>query len=138
MIIARYSHYLAIILIAIFVVISASSVWQKSTTWDEPFHLTIGVTQLQTGDPRLNSDHPPLARLIAAIPTLFMSLDSVVDNMGVAWEQADLINAPNAFFGTIEDRALWPARLMMLSFSVLLGALLYFWGLELFGPVKAL
>ena len=138
MIIARYSHYAAIILIAIFVVISASSVWQKSTTWDEPFHLTIGVTQLQTGDPRLNSDHPPLARLIAAIPTLFMSLDSVVDNMGVAWEQADLINAPNAFFGTIEDRALWPARLMMLSFSVLLGALLYFWGLELFGPVRAL
>ncbi len=138
MIIARYSHYAAIILIAIFVVISASSVWQKSTTWDEPFHLTIGVTQLQTGDPRLNSDHPPLARLIAAIPTLFMSLDSVVDNMGVAWEQADLINAPNAFFGTIEDRALWPARLIMLSFSVLLGALLYFWGLELFGPVRAL
>jgi hypothetical protein len=29
MIIARYSHYLAVILIAIFVVISASSVWQK-------------------------------------------------------------------------------------------------------------
>ena len=136
--IARYSHYVVIILIAIFVVISASSVWQKSTTWDEPFHLTAGVTQLQTGDPRLNADHPPLARLIAAIPTLFMSLGSVADNMGVAWEQADGVNSPNAFFGTIEDRALWPARLMMLSFSVLLGALLYFWGLELFSPVRAL
>ena len=135
---ARYSHYVAIILMLTFVVIAATSVWQKSATWDEPFHLTAGVTQLQTGDPRLSFDHPPLARLIAAIPTLFMSLDSVADNMGLAWQQADLINAPNAFFGTIEDRALWPARLMMLSFSVLLGALLYFWGLELFGPVRAL
>ena len=133
---ALYSHYLAIVLITLFVVISASSVWQKSTTWDEPFHLTAGVTQLQTGDPRLSFDHPPLARLIAAVPTLFMSLDSVADNMGKAWEQADLINAPNAFFGIIEDRALWPARLMMLTFSVLLGGLLYAWGLELFGPMK--
>lgn len=66
----RYSYYLAIILIAFFVMISASSVWQKSTTWDEPFHLTAGVTQLQTGDPRLRFDHPPLARLIAAIKFL--------------------------------------------------------------------
>ena len=138
MIIARYPLYCAITLIIVFVVISASSVWQKSTTWDEPFHLTAGVTQLQTGDPRLSFDHPPLARLIAAVPTLFMSLDSVADNMGKAWKQADLINAPNTFFATIEDRALWPARLMMLIFSVLLGGLLYAWGLELFGPMKGL
>ena len=67
---ALYSHYLAIVLITLFVVISASSVWQKSTTWDEPFHLTAGVTQLQTGDPRLSFDHPPLAQIIAAIKFL--------------------------------------------------------------------
>ena len=134
----HYSHFLAAGLIAIFVVSAALSVWQKSTTWDEPFHLTAGVTQLQTGDPRLSFDHPPLARLVAAIPTLFMALDSVADKMGVAWLKADLIKAPNTFMGVIEDRALWPARLMMLIFSVLLGWLLYLWGLQLFGPIRAL
>jgi len=134
----RYSHFLAVVLIGIFVLMAALSVWQKSTTWDEPFHLTAGVTQLQSGDPRLSFDHPPLARLIAALPALFMSIDSVADNMGMAWQQADLISAPNSFLGTIEDRLLWPARLTMLLFSVLLGWLLYLWGTQLFGPIRGL
>ncbi len=134
----RYSPFLAAVLIAVFVVTAALSVWQKSSTWDEPFHLTAGIAQLQTGDPRLNGDHPPLARLVSAIPALFMSIDSVADSMGDAWAQADFNNSPNAFFGTIEDRLLWPARLTMLIFSVLLGWLLYLWGVQLFGPLRGL
>lgn len=134
----RYSPILAAVLIAVFVVTAGLSVRQKSTTWDEPFHLTAGVTLLQTGDPRLNFDHPPLGRLTGALPALFMSLDSVADNMGDAWDQADLLRAPNAFFGTIEDRLLWPARLSMLIFSALLGWLLYLWGAQLFGAESAL
>jgi len=136
--ITRSSPFLAAVLIAVFVVTAAQSVWQKSTTWDEPFHLTAGIAQLQTGDPRLHADHPPLARLIAAIPSLFMSTGPVTETMGEAWRQADSINAPNGFFGAIEDRLLWPARLMMLVFSLLLGWLLYAWGVTLFGPVKGL
>ncbi len=112
--------------------------WDKSPTWDEPLHLTGGVAQLQTGDPRLNADHPPLVRLLAAIPTLFMKIDSVAEGAPDAWKRADLFAITTTFVGTIEDRLLWWSRVTMLTLAVLLGWLLYAWGSRLFGPERAL
>jgi 4-amino-4-deoxy-L-arabinose transferase-like glycosyltransferase len=126
----------AALCIAIFVLSAALSIRNKSSSWDDPYHLTAGVAQLQTGDPRLNADHPPLARLIGAIPSLFMKVPAVADSAPSAWKQADIYASTLAYFPTIEDRLLWPGRLTMLCLSVLLGWLLYSWASELFG-VKA-
>lgn len=135
---SRFSPFCAAGLIAVFVITAALSVWDKSSTWDDPYHLTGGVAQLQTGDPRLNADHPPLARLLAAIPTLFMKIDSVAESAPDAWKSADLTAVTNRFFGTIEDRLLWWSRLTMLTLAALIGWLLYAWGARLFGPERAL
>jgi len=134
----RFSPFFAAGLIAVFVITAALSVWDKSSTWDEPIHLTGGVAQLQTGDPRLNADHPPLVRLLAAIPTLFMKIDSVAESVPDAWKRADLFAVTNTFVGTVEDRLLWWSRLTMLTLAVLLGWLLYAWASRLFGPERAL
>lgn len=123
--------------IAIFVITAALSVWNKSATLDEPYHLTAGVSQLQTGDARFNSDHPPLARLLAAIPSLFIKVESVANNAPDAWKTVDLLQAAYSFYYNIEDRLLRTSRLMMLPFAVLLGWLLYAWGVHLFGHKRA-
>jgi hypothetical protein len=129
----RFSSPVAVACVLIFVATSALSVRGKSSTWDEPFHLTAGISQLQTGDPRMNADHPPLARLLAAFPALFMNTPSVAELGPESWKNADLYTAPNAIFGVIEDRLLWPSRLMMLTLAVLLGWLIHEWGTRLFG-----
>ena len=136
----RLPPLIATCLIAFFVFNAALSMWDKSTTWDEPFHLKAGIAQLQTGDSRLNADHPPLARLLAAFPTLFMSVDSITKKLPTEWEQADHSTITSKAYGDIdiENRLLGPARLMMLLFSILLGWLIYAWGSNLFGSRRAL
>ncbi len=126
----------AVICIIFFVVTAALSVFKASSTWDDPPHLAGGIAQWQTGDPRLNADHPPFARLVGAIPSLFMDIPRLVERGPWAWARWDINSAASAYFDIIEDRLLWPSRLTMLSFSVLLGFLLYQWGGELYGRQK--
>jgi hypothetical protein len=133
----RWPALLAVLLVSIFVVTAALSVRGKSSSWDEPFHLTAGIAQLQTGSPRLNADHPPLARLLAALPAWFLDTPSVADSAPEAWQHADVFQAPVGIFDAIEDRLLWPARLLMLLQSILLGWLLYAWASQLHGARRA-
>ncbi len=134
----RLPPLLAAVLIAIFVITAALSVRNTSATWDEPFHLAAGVAYLQTGDPRLNWDHPPLARLIASLPVWLTPIDPIAKQSPTAWKSADVLNAPNGSLDTFEERLLWSSRLTILSLAILLGSLIYAWGSELFGPKAAL
>ncbi len=43
-----------------------------SPAFDEVIHLPAGIVHLRTGDLRLAPDHPPLARLWAALPSAFL------------------------------------------------------------------
>lgn len=43
-----------------------------SAAFDEVIHLPAGIVHLKTGDLRLAPDHPPLARLWAALPSAFL------------------------------------------------------------------
>jgi hypothetical protein len=133
----RRQRCVAVLLITIFVVSAALSVYNQSSTWDDPPHLVGGVAQWQSGDPRLNVDHPPLARLVGALPALFLDMPNVSASSPKDWESAELFALASHSFGAIEDRLLWPGRLCMLSFSVLLGWLLYRWCAELHGEEVA-
>jgi 4-amino-4-deoxy-L-arabinose transferase-like glycosyltransferase len=56
----------------------------KSATFDEPIHLPPGYVSLTLGDHRMNPDHPPLVRRLAALPLLF--LDVKWDPEDFAWK----------------------------------------------------
>jgi len=86
----------------------------------------------------MNADHPPLARIIGALPSLFIATDSVANSNPEAWKKADITQASISMFDNIEGRLLWYSRLTMLVFSVMLGITLYLWGRQLFGPTVAL
>ncbi len=59
-----------LVLAAVAAAISLTSLTQKCATFDEPAHLPSGWTHWRYGDFRLESDHPPLARLWASLPWL--------------------------------------------------------------------
>ncbi len=62
--------------IAALLVLSVALSWgagrTESLTMDEPVHLTAGASALATGDFRLNPEHPPLAKVWAALPLLLV------------------------------------------------------------------
>ncbi|MBI1785083.1 hypothetical protein HYR69_08050, partial [Candidatus Sumerlaeota bacterium] len=61
-------------LLAVHFVIAFTASLGKSFTIDEHAHLPAGIAYLKRRDYRLNPEHPPLPKLIAALPTVFMDI----------------------------------------------------------------
>jgi hypothetical protein len=58
---------LPVVLIAVFVTVVLFSHLRMSQTFDEGFHLAAGYRYLQCGDFGINSEHPPLVKMVPAL-----------------------------------------------------------------------
>lgn len=54
--------------------LAVTALLADSPTFDEVSHLPAGIVHLKTGDLRLSPDHPPLARLWAALPSTLLTV----------------------------------------------------------------
>ena len=65
-------HFLRIagLLLAIMGAVQIGSAIQENPTNDEPIHLTAGYVYLTTGEYSMELEHPPLGRMLAALPLL--------------------------------------------------------------------
>ena len=115
----------------------------KSPTADENFHLVAGYSYLKWGDYRINPEHPPLVKMIAALPLLFLQIDDsalirperdrVEENGQVGWQLAN-----RWLFGKNDGEAMFlAARLPMVGIGLLLGLAIFSWCRELFGSFAA-
>ncbi len=57
-----------------FLALALGNVLTTSPTMDEPTHLAAGYSYLATGDYRLNTEHPPLLKKLAALPLRAISV----------------------------------------------------------------
>lgn len=75
------NHYCAIvvILLGLMLALGVASMAQDSGIVDEVAHIPAGYSYLRYGDFRLNPEHPPLLKDLAAIPLLFMDLRFPLD-----------------------------------------------------------
>lgn len=102
---------------------------------DEPLYLTAGITALREREIRINFEHPPLAKVLAAMPTL---LAEPVVPTGPAWERGDQWRAQLEFVqaqrdaGTLQE-VLFLGRLVPLAIGTAVGGLLYALGAGLYG-----
>src|SRR5215213_3321643 len=53
-----------------------SVVWRKGLTADEFYHVPAGYYQLTAGEFRLNTEHPPLVKMLSAVPLLFVGVEA--------------------------------------------------------------
>ncbi|HYH07089.1 MAG TPA: glycosyltransferase family 39 protein [Thermoanaerobaculia bacterium] len=111
-----------------------------SPTIDEPTHILAGYRHLRCGDFGINPEHPPLAKIVAALPLLTMNPR---DPLGPCTSRA--IVAQRAFqaggfflAGNGVDRVTIPARLAVATFTLLLALLVFLFARELFGDPAAL
>lgn len=104
-----------------------------AATYDEPAHLAAGYGYLHFGDFRLNPEHPPLLKALAALPTLPLAPRFETDN--VAWQLGRQWEVGRRFlFGWNDvEPLLTLARLPMLALGALLGLAVFAWARRLWG-----
>ena len=111
-----------------------SSALQETQTWDEGIHLAAGYSYLKTGDFRLNREHPPLFKLLCALPLL--ALDPRLPLEDASWKEDDQV-----VFGEIflyknrvpAERMLFAARSVTIALTLALGLVLALWTRRRFG-----
>ena len=130
----RNSLIVGIVLCAHFF-LSVSAKLDNSNTFDEIAHITSGYSQLRTGDYRLNPEGGVLSQTVQALPLLFFDLD-FVDESSKEWKGANLWSVGDIFFfrkANPLDHMLLASRAAACVLSVLLGILVYYWSLKVFG-----
>jgi len=134
----RRAGLLAAALLALLFVQGLVFITESSQTSDEGAHLAAGYSYLTAGDFRLNPEHPPLIKELAALPLLALGLDFPG---GALWDQAEEWNIGRIFVHenrVRNDTILLLGRLPILLLSLVLGWAIYRWARRLFGAPGAL
>jgi 4-amino-4-deoxy-L-arabinose transferase-like glycosyltransferase len=125
---------------AAFLGLGLHQAWADSPTFDEPVYLAAGLSSLTTHDLRINPEHPPLAKAIAALPVLFAH--PVIPHTD-AWRRGDE-HVDSAEFlraqlraGTLQ-RVMFLARLVPLAEALAVGMVVYLLARRLFGRWAAI
>jgi len=75
-------NILATMLLMLFGVLAATSMWDDNANYDERIHLPAGYSYVTQQDMRLNPEHPPLVKDLAALPLLFMKINFPFQSWG--------------------------------------------------------
>lgn len=137
--------FLLVIFITAFLLLIFSSIRDSQTT-DEAIHLFSGYTYLTKTDFRLDPEHPPLLKELAALPLLFIknlkiSLGSFWDQAGNyyydSWREARTLGEQFFYLsGNDPAKLLFWGRLPFIFLTLILGYFCYFWAYKLYG-IKA-
>ncbi len=128
-------------IIAISGVLMLNAAISDSAIVDEVAHISAGYSYLKFLDYRLNPEHPPLVKILAAIPLLFQPINFPLQSL--AWNQGtnDEWNLGDEFLyhsGNNADQILLWARLGPIFLTLILILIIYFWAKEIIGRWWAL
>jgi 4-amino-4-deoxy-L-arabinose transferase-like glycosyltransferase len=108
------------------------SVRQSSQTFDEAAHLYAGYSYLKSGDFGINPEHPPLVKIVAALPILPLRLP-VQPVLPIYFRAASGIGGNQFLYSRDADALLFRARVITTLFTLLLALLVFLAGYEMFG-----
>ena len=127
------------LLLAMMALLAGGAARRESVTVDEVAHIGAGVSYLQKLDLRMNEEHPPLAKVLAALPLVLRGVHA--DYSHISWTFSSknlneylgewvfghwLIMRWNDPYSTV----IW-ARMPMLLLTLLLGLAIYVFGSRL-------
>jgi hypothetical protein len=123
-------------MLAVMAFLQISSVLQESQTIDEGTHLAAGYSYLVKHDFRMNPEHPPFIKELAALPLVIIKNKLSSPFNYPSWDgydewqfAKDLIYKNNIQADTI----IFIGRLPTILLSLLLGIYVFLWAKELFG-----
>ncbi|MCR4260758.1 MAG: glycosyltransferase family 39 protein [Candidatus Colwellbacteria bacterium] len=114
---------------------------QESAIMDELAHIPAGYSYLNNLDYRLNPEHPPLVKMAAGLPLLFLDLNFPTDDP--AWSekvngQWDMGSTFLYWAGNDADQIIQWARTGPMVLTLILIIFVYIWSKELMGDWWAL
>src|SRR3989344_4140327 len=132
----KYAYTAAGLILLAALALAFFSLRGDSITTDESPHIVSGYSYLTQKDMRLNPEHPPLIKDLAALPLLFQNLNAPVESaswtedVNGQWEFGRLF-----FFesGNNPDSIMRASRTMMLLLLALTGIYLFKWARERYG-----
>lgn len=132
---------IAIFLLGLMALLAGGAARRESVTIDEVAHTAAGVSYWQKLDMRMNEEHPPLAKLIAAIPLVLRGAHADYSHVSWTWSAPMFHQYLSEWvFGhwflmnwNDPHSTLFWARLPMLMITLLLGWLIYICGTRLGG-----
>jgi type IV secretory pathway VirB3-like protein len=131
----NWKRAFVVTIIAMMGLVCFLTVQRESITCDEVAHITAGMTYLQRNDVRMNMVHPPLMKLLAAIPLTTIGASAKYDDP--SWDSLDQWGLGVASFdhwGTSSSTLLLLSRVPMIGITLLLGITVFFVSNNLFGP----
>lgn len=138
----RLTSILAGILLSTMFIMAVFSMKGDSATMDELAHLPAGYSYLTQKDMRLNPEHPPLVKDLAALPLLFIQGINLPAEIP-AWQKD--VNGQWEFghyflylAGNPADKMIFWARIPMVLILIMLGFYIFRWTKELLGNKAAL
>jgi hypothetical protein len=133
----KYYKLYAVAIVLFAVVLAITSEWNDSIIVDEVPHIGAGYSYLEKGDMRLNPEHPPLPKDLAAIPLMFLNLDNSVfetkfwqTDLNGQWEFGRYLIFNS---GNDADLIRHAAKLPMILFFILSAILIAKWSRRLYG-----
>ena len=109
---------------------------RNSITWDEDDHIYSGYMSLKHGDFGLNPEHPPLVKMLAAIPLLPMQLQTP-PLQGRSFKIEAFLNGKDFVFKNDFNQVIWRARVAVSLLTVTLVLLIFLATQEMFGTGAA-
>ncbi len=137
--ILKHSNLIACFMLVLMFCLGLFSMLGDSGTTDEVAHIPSGYTYLKYHDYRLNPEHPPLIKMLAALPLQF--LDVTFPTEELAWQEGNQWESGWKFIyhpDNNADQIFFWARLPILLLSILLGIYIYRWTKEVFNKKVAL
>jgi hypothetical protein len=128
---ARVAGAVAGLLLLIFLQL-ALSVRQESISWDEGDHLFSGYMSWKRGDFGLNPEHPPMVKMVAALPLLPMKLQ-VPELQNRYFKTEAFADGSHFAAWNYAQGILFRARMAASVFMLLLALLVFLAAREMFG-----
>jgi len=130
---------LPLVAAVVFVVAAVSAAYRETPTVDEYAHVPAGLVHWRHGNLDLYRYNPPLGKLWVALPAALSS--SVVvpeyEGNGIGWEPWQYAKRFERENSEHYLALMARARLMTIPLVLACGAVVYFWGRMLYGPLAA-
>src|SRR4029077_11933708 len=124
---------LAVILLA-FCLQALFALPRLSITADEVAHIAAGYSYWQTRDFRMNEEHPPLAKLFAAVPLLFLHPKFTINETD--WKNpaaTEYTFGHDFLYNNDADRFLFWSRVPMVALAAIGLVATFFWARDMYG-----
>ncbi|MFA6183573.1 MAG: glycosyltransferase family 39 protein [Parcubacteria group bacterium] len=143
----KEKHRIVITIVSIaFLTISLLNANNDSATFDEIAHIPAGYSYLTQHEMRLNPEHPPLLKDLAAIPLLFMNLNFDIaksfwtGDLPHKWDEGQWAAGRHLVWEAKNnpDKIVFWARVPIVIISLLLGLFIFKWTKEIAGTLAGL